>query len=277
VNALKWTISEMERRFDVLAAAGKRDISSYNKTASEPIPYLVFVIDELADLMALAGKEVEAGIIRIAQMARAVGIHLIVATQRPSVEVITGLMKANIPARMAFSVASIIDSRTILDCPGAEKLLGRGDMLLLTADLSKPKRIQGAFVSEEEMKHVVDFLKSDAPPEYDESIISKNNATGLGSSVASFSGTGDQDSMFTEAKEIVLESGKASASLLQRRLKVGYARAARLLDELEEAGVVGPADGAKPREVFSEHLHPSDEEEIPSEEQTLGTGGTVLD
>jgi S-DNA-T family DNA segregation ATPase FtsK/SpoIIIE len=276
VNALKWTIGEMERRFDTLAASGKRDISSYNKTAAEPIPYLVFVIDELADLMAVAGKEVEAGIIRIAQMARAVGIHLVVATQRPSVEVITGLMKANIPARMAFSVASIIDSRTILDCPGAEKLLGRGDMLFLTADLSKPKRIQGAFVSEEEMKHVVDFLKGDEAPVYDESIVSKNNATGMASAVASFGGS-DNDPMFEEAKQIIIESGKASASLLQRRMKVGYARAARLLDELEEAGVVGPADGAKPREVFTEHLRPQTEEEIPIEEQSLGTGGAVFD
>ncbi len=255
VNALKWTISEMERRFDVLAAAGRRDIGSFNKHASDPLPYIVFVIDELADLMALAGKEIEAGIIRLAQMSRAVGIHLVVATQRPSVEVITGLMKANIPARMAFSVASLIDSRTILDMPGAEKLLGRGDMLLLTADLAQPKRIQGAFVSEEEMKRVVDFLKGDEPPVYDESIVSKNNASGMGSAVATLNGDdGGRDMMFEEAKALVLETGKASASLMQRRLKVGYARAARLLDELEEAGIVGPADGAKPREVFAEHL-----------------------
>ncbi|EKD42958.1 MAG: hypothetical protein ACD_72C00521G0001, partial [uncultured bacterium] len=167
INALKWTIGEMERRFDVLAKDGKRDILSYNKTAKEKLPYIVFVIDELADLMATAASEVESGIIRIAQMARAVGIHLIVATQRPSVEVITGLMKANIPARIAFSVASLVDSRTILDCQGAEKLLGRGDMLFLTADLSKPKRVQGAFVSEEEMKRVVDAIRGDEPPVYD--------------------------------------------------------------------------------------------------------------
>jgi S-DNA-T family DNA segregation ATPase FtsK/SpoIIIE len=253
VNALKWTISEMERRFDMLAKVGKRDILSYNKSSSEPLPYIVFVIDELADLMAAAGKEIEAGIIRIAQMARAVGIHLVVATQRPSVEVITGLMKANIPGRIAFSVASLIDSRTILDAQGAEKLLGRGDMLFLTAELSKPKRIQGAFVSEEEMKRVVDFIKDGEPPEYDESIVSKN--TSGNSAVNFFSGeTMGQDTLFEEAKQMVVESGKASASLLQRRLKVGYARAARLLDELEEAGIVGKADGAKPREVFTEHL-----------------------
>lgn len=275
VNALKWTIGEMERRFDALAAAGKRDISSYNKMAEEKMPHIVFVIDELADLMATTAAEVEAGIIRLAQMARAVGIHLIVATQRPSVEVITGLMKANIPARIAFSVASIIDSRTILDCSGAEKLLGRGDMLFLTADLSKPKRLQGAYVSEEEMKEVVNYLKGDEPPEYDESIVSKGG--GMTGTVNMFGGpSDDQDPIFEEAKRVVLESGKASASLLQRRLKLGYARAARVLDELEEAGIVGPADGAKPREIFTEHLRVT-EEEMPVEEQTMDTGGTVLD
>lgn len=253
VNALKWTISEMERRFEVLAAAGKRDIISYNKNRAEPLPSIVFIIDELADLMAAAGKEIEAGIIRLAQMARAVGIHLVVATQRPSVEVITGLMKANIPGRIAFSVASLIDSRTILDCPGAEKLLGRGDMLLLTAELSKPKRIQGAYVSEEEMKRVVEYLKGDEPPEYDESIVSKSVSFGSQANLLDGNNS-SQDSLFEEAKALVIESQKASASLLQRRLKVGYARAARLLDELEEVGIVGPADGAKPREVFTEHI-----------------------
>jgi len=273
VNALKWTIKEMERRFDLLSKAGKRDILSYNKSSREPIPYLVFIIDELADLMATASQEVETGIIRIAQMARAVGIHLVVATQRPSVEVITGLMKANIPGRIAFSVASIIDSRTILDCPGAEKLLGRGDMLLLTAELSKPKRIQGAYVSEEEMKRVVDDIKGDEPPEYDESIVSKGS--GLTDSGSLFGGDSfGQDSLFEEAKQIVIESQKASASLLQRRLKIGYARAARLLDELEEAGIVGPGSGAKPREVFTEHL--SQNKELSSSMQSLDSGGVVF-
>lgn len=283
VNALKWTIGEMERRFDALAAAGKRDIGSYNKTAEEKLPHIVFVIDELADLMATSAADVEAGIIRLAQMARAVGIHLIVATQRPSVEVITGLMKANIPARIAFSVASIIDSRTILDCPGAEKLLGRGDMLYLTAELSKPKRIQGAYVSEEEMKEITNYLRGDEPPVYDESIVSKGGGTS--GTMSMFGGpSDDQDPMFEEAKQCVLESGKASASLLQRRLKVGYARAARLLDEMEEAGIVGPADGAKPREVFTEHLaaqggitRPQSDDELEEDEQTMNAGGTVLD
>jgi S-DNA-T family DNA segregation ATPase FtsK/SpoIIIE len=282
VNALKWAIGEMERRFDTLSKAGKRDIISYNKTAEEKLPYIVFVIDELADLMAMAATEVEAGIIRLAQMARAVGIHLIVATQRPSVEVITGLMKANIPARIAFSVASLVDSRTILDSSGAEKLLGRGDMLLLTPDLSKPKRLQGAFVSEEEMKRVVDSVRGDEPPSYDESIVSKTGSAG--GTVNLFGGASDdQDELFEEAKRVIIESGKASASLLQRRLKVGYARAARLLDELEEAGIVGPADGAKPREVFTEHLsslpgiqRPKVDEEIPEDEQSMDLGGTVF-
>lgn len=248
VNALKWAIGEMERRFEVLAAAGNRDITSYNKLHPEAkLPYIVFVIDELADLMATSGNEVEAGIIRIAQMARAVGIHLIVATQRPSVDVITGLMKANIPARIAFSVASVTDSRTILDTPGAEKLLGRGDMLFSTAALSKPVRLQGAYVTEDEMKNVVEYLKGDEEPVYDTSIIEKPKSGGG----SMFGGPGeDQDAMIEEAKQAILDAGKASASFLQRRLKVGYARAARILDELEEMGFIGPADGAKPREIL---------------------------
>lgn len=284
VNALKWCINEMDRRFTLLADSGKRDIGSYNKTADEPLPYIVFVIDELADLMAMAASEVEAGIIRLAQMARAIGIHLIVATQRPSMEVITGLMKANIPGRIAFSVPSLIDSRTILDCAGAEKLLGRGDMLFLTNELSHPKRIQGAFVSEEEMKRVIDHLKGDEPPVYDESIVSRNNNSGGSGTINMFGGSGsDNDPLFDEAKKVVMESGKASASLLQRRMKVGYARAARLLDEMEEAGIVGPADGAKPRELFTEHINPlgqhirpEEPEDIPEEEQTLDAGGAPV-
>jgi len=198
--------------------------------------------------MASAANEVEAGIIRLAQMARAVGIHLILATQRPSVDVITGLMKANIPARIAFSVASQIDSRTILDSPGAEKLLGRGDMLFQTAELSKPIRIQGAFISEEELKDVVDYLKGDEEPEYDESIVEHHKGGGTANM---FGGTSDdQDPLFEEAQEAMVKAGKASASFLQRRLKIGYARAARILDELEEAGIIGPAQGAKPREIL---------------------------
>jgi S-DNA-T family DNA segregation ATPase FtsK/SpoIIIE len=251
VNALKWTIGEMERRFEVLSQAGNRDIQSYN--ASHPdtkLPYLVFIIDELADLMAQAANDVEGSIIRIAQMARAVGIHLIVATQRPSVDVITGLMKANIPGRIAFSVASAIDSRTILDSPGAENLLGRGDMLLSTAALGRPVRIQGAYISEEELKNVVEYLKGDEPPTYDESIVGKQQGQN-GSTPSMFGGPNDgQDPLFEEAKQEIVRAGKASASFLQRKLKVGYARAARLLDELESAGVIGPGDGAKPRDIL---------------------------
>ncbi len=255
VNALKWCISEMERRYDLFSKASSRDIASYNKKTSEKIPYIVFIIDEVADLMLSAGPEIEGGIIRIAQMARAVGIHLIIATQRPSVDVITGLMKANIPTRIAFSVASITDSRTILDCAGADKLLGRGDMLFMTAELQKPKRLQGAFVSEEELKRVMDYWKSDTAPDYNPIITEKQSGgsasifTGRGGG-GSEGGANDVDVMFEAAKQVVIESGKASASLLQRRLKLGYSRAARIIDELERAGIVGPADGAKPRDVL---------------------------
>ncbi len=249
INALRWTIAEMDRRFDVLSKAGNRDIGSYNQAhPKEKLPHIIFIIDELADLMVTASADVETGIIRIAQMARAVGIHLIVATQRPSVDVITGLMKANIPARIAFSVASLTDSRTILDTSGAEKLIGKGDMLLMTSDFSKPVRIQGAYISEKETKDIIDYLRGDDEPVYDESITDKQSS---GSTPSMFGGPDDdQDSLFEEAKHAIIESKKASASFLQRKLKVGYARAARLLDELEEAGVIGPANGAKPRDIL---------------------------
>lgn len=249
VNALKWSINEMERRFEVLQKAGSRDITSFNnKNPDKKLPHIVFVIDELADLMAQAANEIESGIIRLAQMARAVGIHLIVATQRPSVDVITGLMKANIPGRIAFSVASITDSRTILDSVGAEKLIGRGDMLLSTAALGKPVRIQGAYVGEDELKRVVDYLKGDEEPVYDESIVEKGGGSGTESM---FGGpTDNRDALFIEARDIVISAKKASASFLQRKLRVGYARAARILDELEEAGIIGPSNGSKAREIL---------------------------
>jgi len=246
VNSLKWAIREMDKRFDILSKCGARDIVSYNQKHKEKLPYIVIIVDELADLMVAAASEVEASIIRLAQMARAVGIHLILATQRPSVDVITGLIKANIPARIAFAVASLMDSRTILDTSGAEKLLGRGDMLYSAAELSSPKRLQGAFVSEKEIKNVVDFVKGKYDPaDYDESVTEKGSGQGL-----SFSGDGDGDPLLPEAVQVIFQAKKASASLLQRRLKVGYARAARLLDLLEEQGVIGPADGAKPRELL---------------------------
>ncbi len=250
INALKWAVSEMERRYKVVAEAGKRNIAEYNEKNELALPYIVIVVDELADLMAVAKQDVEAAIVRLAQMARAVGIHLTLATQRPSTEVITGLIKANITSRVAFKVPSQIDSRTILDSSGAEKLLGRGDMLYSSAESTKPRRIQGALITEKEVHKVVDFFKQQTGAViYNEEIVEKQKRS---SSVPGLGGSDDDagDELFEEAKAEVMRAGKASASLLQRRLRVGYARAARLLDILEEHGVVGPAEGAKPREVY---------------------------
>jgi DNA segregation ATPase FtsK/SpoIIIE, S-DNA-T family len=250
VNALKWAVAEMDRRYKLLAEANKRNIIEYNESSGLPLSYIVILVDELADLMAVAQADVEAAIVRLAQMARAVGIHLVVATQRPSVDIITGLIKANITSRVAFAVASQIDSRTILDTAGAEKLLGNGDMLYISAEFNKPKRIQGAFIGEKEVRKVVDFFKQQVGAViYNEEILEKPKRA-LG--VPGFEGgTGeDDDPLLEEAMEEVKRAGKASASLLQRRLRVGYARAARLLDILEEKGIIGPGDGAKPREVY---------------------------
>ncbi len=252
INALKWCLNEMDRRFEILSQKGYRNIQTYN-TKSKPeekMPYIVFIIDELADLMVAAARDIEGNVIRLAQMARAVGIHLILATQRPSVDVITGLIKANMPARIAFSVASGTDSKTILDSLGAEKLLGQGDMLFLTAEISKPKRIQGAFVSDQEIKKIVNYIKEKGgEPNYVEGITDRQKVKGV-AGVGLDSDTGDGDDLLEEAKEIVINMGKASASLLQRRLSIGYARAARIMDELEEIGVIGPANGAKPRDIL---------------------------
>jgi len=257
VNALRWAVAEMERRFEALSSVQSRDIISYNKKfvdgeLDEPLPYIVIIVDELADLMASHGREVEATVVRLAQMSRAVGIHLVLATQRPSVEVITGLIKANITSRVAFQVASQIDSRTILDSSGAEKLLGNGDMLFLSGDVAKPRRVQGTFVSDKEVKRVVEFLAKQNKPEYAEEITKSRSAQ----STMWGGGAGDSgdDDLYNQAKEVVIQSGKASASLLQRRLRVGYARAARLLDLLEENGIVGPGEGAKPREILVDGL-----------------------
>lgn len=281
VNALKWAVGEMESRYKLLEDVGSRDLESYYVKYSQGVkrkyldpdtgekviedlkklPYIVIIIDELADLMASYGKEVEGVIMRLAQMSRAVGIHLVISTQRPSVEVITGIIKANIPSRIALQVASQIDSRTILDMRGAEKLLGNGDMLYLSSNSPKPKRIQSTFVSENEVKKVVNFIKkqsaeikkSEDVEEIDPEDITKakmNGGTdghGLGQTDSE---GGDADILYEEAKNIVIESKKASASLLQRRLRVGYNRAARLIDELESDGIIGPADGAKPREIL---------------------------
>jgi S-DNA-T family DNA segregation ATPase FtsK/SpoIIIE len=251
VSALKWAVAEMERRYKVFESQHKRNLAEYNAAnPEEHIPYVVVVIDELADLMAQAANEVEGAIVRLAQMARAVGIHLIVATQRPSVDVITGLIKANITTRIAFAVASQIDSRTILDQAGAERLLGNGDMLYLGAESPQPRRIQGVYVSSKEVDAVTKFLRDAGPAEYDEQVLLQKSSAGRGGSNG---GGGDiDDPSYEEAKELVIQSGKASASLLQRRMRVGYARAARLLDILEDQGVIGPADGAKPREVLQD-------------------------
>ncbi len=247
VNALKWAVAEMERRYTLLQHATKRNIESYNKASSDKLPYIVFVIDEMADLMVSARNEVESLIIRLAQMSRAVGIHLVLATQRPSVDVITGLIKANVPTRIAFAVASSMDSRTILDSTGAEKLIGKGDMLFSNPQHKKPVRIQGAFLSEDEVQRVVEYIKErSSEPEYLEGITEKAS----GSGEVDFSDPNDGDELFDEAKRLVVESGKASTSFLQRRFKIGYSRAARIMDLLEEAGVVGPQDGAKPREIL---------------------------
>ncbi len=248
VNALKWVVAEMDRRYQIFQEARVKNLVEYNKSRrDETLPYLVVVVDELADLMAVSGKAVEAAIVRIAQLARATGIHLILATQRPSVDVITGLIKANFPSRIAFTVTSGTDSRTILDTAGAEKLLGHGDMLFMPGNISKPIRVQGAFVDSSEVKRVTDFLKGKAAPAYDDAV-TEAAARGEGS-------LGDDaadDPLYAEARAEVIRSRKASASLLQRRLKVGYARAARLLDMLEENGVIGPGEGAKPREILVE-------------------------
>ncbi|MFH1098638.1 MAG: DNA translocase FtsK 4TM domain-containing protein [Candidatus Uhrbacteria bacterium] len=250
VQALKWALVEMDRRFERLAAAQRRDLRAYNATRREEdrLPYLVIIIDELADLMAIAAADVEAAIIRLAQMSRAVGIHLIVATQRPSVDVLTGLIKANITSRIAFAVASSIDSRTILDQVGAERLLGRGDMLFTTAEISKPRRLQGAFVGEQEIQRVVEYIREHGVETDDEINLDERPI------VAFMDETTDQndddDPLLSDAKEVLIQAGKGSASLLQRRLKIGYARAARILDILERQGFIGPADGAKPREVY---------------------------
>ncbi len=278
ILSLKWAIKEMERRYDVLQTEKVRDIGSYHEkiykpakdaftkkgspedekdSLPEPMPYIVVIIDELADLMQTYPRELEACIVRLAQMSRAVGIHLILSTQRPSVNVITGLIKANIPSRIALQVASQIDSRTILDQVGAEKLLGQGDLLFLSGELAKPQRLQAAYLSEDEVKSVVDYLKGQTDAQELDSINfddpSGNNSDAVFSSVAD---DDEDDDLYADAKQAVLEAGKASTSYLQRKLRVGYSRAARLIDLLEEKGVIGPQDGAKPREIL---MNPADD------------------
>ncbi len=267
IMALKWAAKEMERRYNILETEQVRDIDSYHKTVIEPskkskgddvpdpMPYIVIVVDELADIMQSYPRELEAGIVRLAQMSRAVGIHLILSTQRPSVNVITGLIKANVPTRMALQVASQIDSRTILDAGGAESLLGAGDMLYLSSDMQKPVRLQTAYINEQEVKKVVSYIKQhNAGSLGSLDLANGNNGSNEPNDALMLAGGGDDDvddDMYMEAKAAVEEAGRASTSYLQRKLRIGYSRAARLMDILEEKGVIGPADGSRPRDVLS--------------------------
>jgi S-DNA-T family DNA segregation ATPase FtsK/SpoIIIE len=300
ILALKWAAKEMDRRYDILQDKGVRDIDSYHKTVLgpslskikiirdgevdetvptlDPMPYMVIVIDELADIMQTYPRELEAAIVRLAQMSRAVGIHLILSTQRPSVNVITGLIKANIPSRLALQVASQIDSRTILDMPGAEKLLGAGDMLFLGGEMSQPQRIQCAYISEAEVKAVVKYLIDTYQDELTNEINLTDNAVSGKNSIfestfedQALDGDGDDDELYEQAKAVVIEAGKASTSYIQRKLRVGYARAARLIDILEERGVIGPGDGAKPRSVIGGGEKPTTSSEmgLPENEEKM--------
>jgi S-DNA-T family DNA segregation ATPase FtsK/SpoIIIE len=290
IQALSWAVKEMERRYDILEAEGKQNISNYHESVYKPakkaweeagsleeerhqlpeaLPYIVIILDELNDIMQSYPRELEACIVRLAQMSRAVGIHLILATQRPSVNVITGTIKANIPTRIALMVASQIDSRTILDTPGAEKLLGRGDMLYLPSDSPKPIRIQSAFISEDEIKEVVNYLKDQHEEELTDTIDFDEQSSSSNDSVFNAMVNGDDgadDDLYEEAKRAVIEANKASTSYLQRKLRVGYSRAARLMDLLEENGVIGPADGSKPREILAQSS-PAPEDESDNTEE----------
>jgi S-DNA-T family DNA segregation ATPase FtsK/SpoIIIE len=248
MGTLRWLTKEMEHRYDRLAAMGARDIEAYNKSprVAQPLPYLILIIDELAELMSTAPDEAERNICRLAQLARATGIHMVVATQRPSVDVITGLIKANFPARISFAVASQVDSRTILDIGGAEKLLGRGDMLFLPPDAPKPKRLQGSFVSEADIERLVSFWISHRPrdayiPQMMEDLVKATTSTG---------GSADEDPLLEKAKRLAQEHNRISTSFLQRRLGIGYPRAARIMDLLEEQGVVAAGEPGKSREVL---------------------------
>jgi S-DNA-T family DNA segregation ATPase FtsK/SpoIIIE len=269
-NALRNAVLEMERRLRLLAEQGVRNIEQYNKKIKKlreqprslfdeegepaaqeelrPLPHVLILIDELADLMMLEGRNVEESVTRLAQMARAVGMHLVLATQRPSVDVITGLIKANFPARISFRVATRVDSRTILDVMGSEHLLGKGDMLFLPPGTSRLIRVHGAFVTEPEINRVVDFWKEQAPPEYDQSFLIAPPADDAETEPEEVDA--EQDPMYEEALRVVLEMGKASTSTLQRRLRLGYGRAARILDMMHRDGIIGPPDGSKPREVL---------------------------
>ena len=264
-GALQWAVVEMLKRYRLFSESGVRDIDGYNRhceiTGEDKLAQVVVVIDELADLMMIAAKEVEESICRVAQMGRAAGMHLVVATQRPSADVITGLMKANIPSRIAFAVSSAMESRIIMDQSGAEKLVGMGDMLYSPLGAGKPTRIQGAFVSDEERERVIEFIKESNPaakPENNQEIgeymsraeQSKDSSKDKGREEEGGSAAGDYDEMLPQAVEAILETGQCSVSMLQRRVKLGYSRAARIVDQMEELGIVGPYEGAKPRSVL---------------------------
>ena len=263
-GALQWAVTEMMKRYRLFAEAGVRELNGYNQWAKkndrETLAKVVIVIDELADLMLVAAKEVEESICRVAQMGRASGMHLVIATQRPSADVITGLMKANIPSRIAFAVASSLESRIILDQTGAEKLVGKGDMLWYPLGSGKPRRVQGCFISDEEVASVVEKVKENSTAQYDDDIleqieqhVSESEKKGKGSGSGGFpagEGPEGRDELFNEAVEVTLDLGQASVSMLQRRLKLGYARAARLVDQMEQEGIVGPFEGSKPRQLL---------------------------
>ena len=264
-RALKVIVMMMENRYEVFAQVGVRNIAGYNeKIAKEPqpnlqpMPFIVVIIDELADLMAVAGKEVEMSIQRITQLARAAGIHLIVATQRPSTDVITGIIKANIPSRIAFSVSSGIDSRTILDHVGAERLLGNGDMLYFPIGEPSPVRLQGVYVTDEEVKRITDFVSAQMKPRYEDAFI---RLEGVDNNESTAVVSAQDDPLYEEVKDYVIETQKASTSLLQRRFGIGYNRAARLIDVLEERGIIGPVQGSKPRDVYIKKTDVQDDEE----------------
>jgi len=258
-KALRWAVQEMEKRYMLLSDLGVRNIEAYNRKIKKgghvppiseggperkALPYIILIIDELADLMMVSSREVEEAITRLAQMARAAGIHLIIATQRPSVDVLTGIIKANFPTRVSFQVSSKVDSRTILDAIGAEHLLGDGDMLFMPPGVGRVVRIHGAFVSEDEIKGVTDFLRNQKKPDYDETILSVSEENGADDAEL------EKDEKYDQAVEVVRQTGQASISMIQRRLRVGYNRAARMIELMEKEGIVGPSDGVRPREVY---------------------------
>ncbi|HAZ10961.1 MAG: hypothetical protein A2047_00270 [Omnitrophica bacterium GWA2_41_15] len=266
-GALSWVVSEMEARYKMLAKIAVRNITAFNQKSEEKLPYIVVIIDELADLMMVAQEDIENAITRLAQLSRAVGIHMILATQRPSVDVVTGVIKANFPARISFKVASKVDSRTVLDMNGADKLLGKGDMLFLEPGRPKPIRAQGTYLTDSEIEKVVNFIKSQQEPVYDNEILEQQKKS------VSARGGFEKDEFFDEAVKMVLETGQASVSMLQRRLRLGYTRAARIVDAMEEEGIIGPFRGSKPREILIEEYQAKEEntKEEVSGDQGLAT------